>query len=130
MMQVMDASALSALARSEPGSDVVQDLLGSQECVASSVNMAEVGSKLNVLGLPQAELERALRQFDVDVIDFNHEQAALSVALRQHTKSVGLSLGDRACLALAKQLDAVAVTADSAWLDVQQAVGVQVLLIR
>ena len=130
MMQVMDASALLALVRGEPGSDVVLDLLGSQECVASSVNMAELGSKLIDLGLPQAELERALRQFDVDVIDFNHEQAALSAALRQPTKPMHLTLGDRACLALAKQLDAVAVTADSAWLDVQQAEGVRVLLIR
>ena len=130
MIYVMDASALLALARGERGCDVVQDLLQTQECVASSVNMAEVGSKLIDLGLPQPELTRALQQFDVGVVDFSAEHASASSALRTLTGPAGLSLGDRACLALAQLMEATAVSADSAWLDVADAIGAKVLMIR
>ncbi len=130
MIYVLDASALLALARGERGADVVQDLLQNHECVASSVNMAEVGAKLIDLGLPESELARALHQFDVGVLDFNLEHATTSAALRTQTKSVGLSLGDRACLALARHMEATAVTADSAWLDVAEALHVKVLMVR
>ncbi len=130
MIYVMDASALLALARGERGCDVVQDLLQTQECVASSVNMAEVGSKLIDLGLPQPELARALQQFDVGVVDFSAEHASASSALRTLTGPAGLSLGDRACLALAQLMEATAVSADSAWLDVADAIGAKVLMIR
>jgi len=130
MVYVMDASALLALARGERGGDVVQDLLQTHECVACGVTMAEVGAKLIDLGLPETELSRALGQFDVGVLDFNLELAAASAALRTATKPAGLSLGDRACLALAHQMSAIAVTADSAWLDVAESVGVKVLMIR
>ena len=129
-MHVMDASALLALARGERGAEVVEELLETSDCVASSVNMAEVGAKLVDAGLPVSDLARALAQFDVGVVDFSAELAQSSAALRQVTRSVGLSLGDRACLALAGQLDAIAVTADGAWLDVADAVGVTVLMIR
>ena len=130
MIYVMDASALLALARGERGFDVVQDLLQTQECVASSVNMAEVGSKLVDLGLPPSELPHALAQFQVGVLDFGLEHATASSALRTLTRHVGLSLGDRACLALAKLMDATAVTSDSAWLDIADAIAVKVLMIR
>ena len=129
-MHVMDASALLALARGERGAEVVEELLETSDCVASSVNMAEVGAKLVDAGLPVSDLARALAQFDVGVVDFSAELAQSSAALRQVTRSVGLSLGDRACLALAGPLDAIAVTADGAWLDVADAVGVTVLMIR
>ena len=127
---VVDASALLAVAREERGAKVVLDLLDQVPCVASSVNMAEVGAKLIDLGLPVAELATALAQFDVDVIPFDLSHAVQSAALRDATKAQGLSLGDRACLGLAQQLGAIAVTADSAWLKVQDAIGVQVRLIR
>jgi ribonuclease VapC len=127
---VMDASALLALARGERGADVVEDYLESAQCVISSVNLAEVGSKLVDLGLPIAELPRALKQFNVDVVDFGLELSLQTARLRQSTKAQGLSLGDRACLALALQFDAPAVTADSAWQRLDEDLGVQVLLIR
>jgi ribonuclease VapC len=127
---VMDASALLALARGERGSDAVQDYLDSAQCVISSVNLAEVGSKLVDLGLPQSELSRALKQFNVDVIDFGFDLAVQTSALRDRTKAQGLSLGDRACLALALQFDAPAVTADIAWQRLDADLKIKVLLIR
>jgi ribonuclease VapC len=130
MMYVMDASALLALMQGERGSDVVDELIQDQECIASSVNIAEVGTRLIDKGLAPAHLARTLQQLDVQPIDFDLEQATLCASLRLSTKHVGLSLGDRACLALTQLVKGTAVTADSAWSDVADAVGVKVLMIR
>lgn len=128
---VLDASALLALMQSEPGAEVVDALLEDQDCVASSVNMVEVGSKLIDKGLPPNQLARTLAASDVQVIDFDAEQATLCAQLRAATRDLGLSLGDRACLALARGLQATAVTADRAWADLDEAaIGVRVQLIR
>jgi ribonuclease VapC len=130
MMYVMDASALLALMQGEPGCAVVDDLIEAQECVASSVNIAEVGTKLIDKGLAPAQLTRTLKELDVQAIDFDLEQATLCASLRVSTKHAGLSLGDRACIALAQLVKGTAVTADSAWSDVAEVVGVKVLMIR
>ncbi len=130
MIHVLDSSALLAVSKGENGADFVIDLIDSKDCVISSVNLAEVATRLLDLGLPQHELHRGMAQFGVDVIDFNEEQALACAALRPLTKSAGLSLGDRACLALAKLLQGSAVTADRAWEDVADAVGVKVMMIR
>jgi PIN domain nuclease of toxin-antitoxin system len=130
MMYVMDASALLALMQGERGSDVVDELIQDQECIASSVNIAEVGTRLINKGLAPAQLARTLKALDVQPIDFDLEQATLCASLRLSTKHVGLSLGDRACLALTQLVKGTAVTGDSAWSDVADAVGVKVLMIR
>jgi ribonuclease VapC len=130
MMYVMDASALLALMQNEPGSAVVDELIQEQECIASSVNIAEVGTKLIDKGLAPAQLSRTLRELNVQPIDFDLEQATLCASLRLSTKHVGLSLGDRACLALTQLVKGTAVTGDSAWSDVAEAVGVKMLMIR
>jgi PIN domain nuclease of toxin-antitoxin system len=130
MIHVLDSSALLAVSKGERGAEFVIELINSQDCVISSVNMAEVATRLLDLGLPAHELQRAVTQFGVDVIDFNQEQALACAALRPATKSAGLSLGDRACMALAKLMDGVAVTADQAWQDVRISAGVKVLMVR
>ena len=131
MLHVLDASALLALMQSEPGSEVVDALLEDHECVASSVNIAEVGSKLVDKGLAPDQLSRVLSQIDVQTIDFDAEQATACAALRATTRELGLSLGDRGCLALARGMQATAVTADRAWADLDESViGVRVQLIR
>ena len=130
MLYVMDASALLALMQGERGGDVVNDLIVEHECVASSVNIVEVGTRLVDKGLAPIHLARTLKELDVQTIDFDLEQALLSASLRVTTRLAGLSLGDRACLALAQLMKGTAVTADSAWSDIAEAVGVQVLMIR
>jgi ribonuclease VapC len=130
MIHVLDASALLAVSKGEEGADLVLDLIETGACVVSSVNMAEVATKMLEFGLPRHELKRAIGQFIVDVIDFNQAQAMVCAELRQLTKSSGLSLGDRACLGLAKLMDGKAVTSDRPWVDVADAVGVKVLMIR
>ncbi len=130
MMYVMDASALLALMQGERGGDVVNDLIVEHECVASSVNIVEVGTRLVDKGLAPAQLARTLKELDVQTIDFDLEQALLAASLRLATRQAGLSLGDRACLALAQLMNGTAVTSDSAWQDVADIVGVKVLMIR
>ena len=130
MIHVLDSSVLLAVSKGEKGSEFAMDLMESNDCVISSVNMAEVASKMLDLGLPPTELKRAFGLFNLDVIDFNEEQAFTSAELRPITKSAGLSLGDRACLGLAKLMNGTAVTSDRPWLDVAEAVGVKVLMIR
>jgi ribonuclease VapC len=127
---VMDASALLSVARGERGADLVSDYLDSEQCVVSAINLAEVGSKLVDLGLPETELARALQQFNVAVIDADFELAVSTSALRGQTKALGLSLGDRSCLALARHLNGIAVTADKAWSDLDEALAIAVVQIR
>jgi ribonuclease VapC len=130
VIHVLDSSALLAVSKGERGAEFVIDLINSKDCVISSVNLAEVATRLLDMGLPAQELHRAVAQFGVDVIDFNQEQALACAALRPLTKSAGLSLGDRACLALAKLMAGCTVTADRAWQDIAEAVGVKVVMIR
>jgi ribonuclease VapC len=130
VIHVIDASALLAVACGESGSEVVLGLINTQECVISSVNVAEVAARLIDLGLPVSELDQAIAQFNVDTIDFNHRQSLISAEIRPITRSIGLSLGDRACLALAKASNGCAVTADRIWLEVAEALEIPVILIR
>jgi len=129
-MYVMDASALLAMVKNEKGGAIVNALIDEHECVASSVNIAEVSSKLLEAGVASADLKRMIRNMNIDVVDFTQEQALASAELRLLTKSSGLSLGDRACLTLAKLMSGTAVTSDRPWMDVAEAVGVKVLMIR
>ena len=130
MIYVMDASALLALSQGERGYEIVEALIQSQECAISSVNMAEVGSKLVDKGLPEKDLSRVLKQYQVDIIDFSTEQAIRSAAIRSLTRSSGLSLGDRACFALAQLMQGCVVTTDRAWSAVEEDLGVKVVQIR
>jgi len=130
MIHVMDSSALLAVTKGEKGAETVMELIEANDCVISSVNMAEVATRMLDLGLPLNELKRALGLFNMDVIDFNEEQAMACAELRPLTKSAGLSLGDRACLSLAKLMNGTAVTSDRPWMAIAEAVGVKVLMIR
>lgn len=121
---VLDASALLAYLQREPGGDVVRRLLTG--AVISSVNWAEVVGKLG--GLPAAAVRHRLAVRGMVVVPFTVEAAELAGALAARTRSVGLSLGDRACLATAAQLGLPAYTADRTWLDLE--VGVEVRAIR
>ena len=84
MLYVMDASALLALMQGERGGDVVDQLIVENECVASSVNIVEVGTRLVDKGLAPVHLARTLKELDVQTIDFDLEQALLSRCLSFH----------------------------------------------
>ena len=125
---VLDASALLALLFDEPGADIVRGCL--RTGVIGAVNLAEVLAKLSDHGLPVHEAARAVAILGLDVVPMTPSQAERSAGMRVVTRPVGLSLGDRACLALAAELGAAAVTADRGWAGVAEAAGVSVQLIR
>ena len=123
---VLDSSALLALLNDEPGANVVAGLL--RNAAMSTVNISEVTAKLDEAGIPEPVIRRAIGELVLDMVAFDAEQAVQAGILRRATMAAGLSLGDRACLGLAKRLGVPAATADRAWRRVD--VGVELTLIR
>jgi PIN domain nuclease of toxin-antitoxin system len=96
---VLDSSAVLAVVLEEPGAEHVEALLPGAK--VSAVNVGEVVAKLRDLGMPEATVEIVLSGLQVDVRAHDRDAALASGLLRPATRSAGLSLGDRACLALA-----------------------------
>ncbi len=122
---VLDASALLALLNSEKGAELVQGLL--PQAVISTVNLAEVVTRLSAVGMPEDQIRDALAYLGLEILPFDEEQAFQSGLLYAHTQPLGLSLGDRACLALAQVTDATAVTSDRTWKDLDIGVGLKLI---
>jgi PIN domain nuclease of toxin-antitoxin system len=97
----------------EPGAAVVENALpGALLC---AVNLAEVVGKLREKGMTRDEVDNALTPVGFEVVEFDAELARLCGDLRIETRGAGLSLGDRACLALARHRGCEALTTDAAW---------------
>jgi PIN domain nuclease of toxin-antitoxin system len=129
---VLDASALLAHLRDEAGADVVGEAIASG-AVISTVNLAEVFSRVTDRRGDPVKLAAELTQSGlldgaIIVEPFTAADAIETGRLRPLTRDAGLSLGDRACLALARRLDAPALTADTNWQGVAH--GVELRLIR
>lgn len=122
---VVDASVVLAAILQEPGHEVLLNLR--EPALLSTVNLAETRSRLSDHGFDRQSIDVSLSLVNVRVVDFDAEQAEISADLRRATKPAGLSLGDRACLALAQKYDAVALTADRAWATVKTSVTVRVV---
>ncbi|MFC4724145.1 type II toxin-antitoxin system VapC family toxin [Glycocaulis abyssi] len=110
---VLDASALLAVLLGEPGAAHVERYLPG--AVISAVNLSEVAGKLMEKGAPQDAVEAAIASIGLVVIDFDEAQAMAAASLRPRTRALGLSLGDRACLALGETRGGKVVTCDTAW---------------
>jgi PIN domain nuclease of toxin-antitoxin system len=123
---VLDASAMLALMRAEPGADRVASVLGS--AVISSVNAAEVLSRLVRESIQPQTARQAILELNCPIEPVDAELGLRAGMLEQATRSKGLSLGDRVCLALAEREQVPALTADQAWKDLD--LGIEVQLIR
>lgn len=123
---VLDASALMALLHEEPGSDKVAHAVKDGAAI-STVNLSEVASKLNELSIPQMLIQDAINVLNLTIVDFNTELVYKVGLLRPLTKRAGLSLGDRACLALAQHLNLPVLTTDRIWQDLSLDVTVQLI---
>lgn len=111
---VIDASALLAFLKDETISlEELEALL--PKSVMSSVNACEVATILMRLGVPLEDIEKTIKESIGSVIPFDKEHYLLAAKLWQSTKVYGLSLGDRACLALAQYMKLPVYTADQAW---------------
>lgn len=131
MQGVLDASGLLAYLQREPGEEhVAQAMAGG--LVMSSVNLAEVLAKLADAGADPDQasatlVERGILNGAVTIEPFTEGDALASAKLRKATASAGLSLADRACLALASRLGMPALTADRAWSSLDTGVLVQLI---
>jgi PIN domain nuclease of toxin-antitoxin system len=124
---VLDASALLAMFLREPGGDQIEGLLQDPELAAlmSTLNWSEVFDRLLREGYLEHEVDRLLAKTDIEIVDFTKQQAKIAVGYR--LKAPALSLGDRACLAVAAIKDAIAWTADRQWFRAKLPVRVHVL---
>lgn len=120
---VFDSSVLIAILRQEPGSEVGEQSLN--DALISTVNLAEVATYLARNSVPTETINQALAAFPIEVVPFDREQGLIAGCLYPACKSLGLSLGDRACLALAKSKDLPVLTADRVWLELELDVSVK-----
>lgn len=123
---VLDASALLAFLLGEPGADKVAGILG--DCCISAVNLSESFGKLVQYGRPLDEIVHQFGRLHVPVVPFDAEQAGMAASLVPATREHGLSLGDRACLALAMHRGAPTFTAEREWKKCK--LGVEIVTIR
>jgi ribonuclease VapC len=127
---VLDASAILAFLQGEPGADIVMSALASETCWVSAANQAEIISKALDHGLELPALHALLKELAYTVVDIKVEDGEAAGAMRTKTRPLGLSLGDRLCLALAQRLKARVLTADQPCLKVAKPLGLNIVSIR
>ncbi len=123
---MLDASALLALLQGEPGADLVASIVG--ESVLTSLNLAEVLGKLLEFGQPRDAALRAIGQTAVQIVAFDGGMGIAAGEMIPAARRAGLSLGDVACLALARRLGLPAYTGDRSW--TRHDFGVEIRLVR
>ncbi|MGB9406136.1 MAG: type II toxin-antitoxin system VapC family toxin [Terracidiphilus sp.] len=122
---VLDSSAVLAVIFSEPGGEAVIDLL--QGGLLSTVNLTEIHTKLLLDGRAADHAWNRARSMGLEVCFFDEEQARIAAELIGITRPFGLSLGDRACLALAIQRKATVYTTDRVWKKLPLDIEVEVI---
>lgn len=112
---VLDASAVLAFLQDENGSEKVGSVLSENRAIISAVNYAEVVGKLLEAGLPDSSVKIVMENLELQVEPMDDQQAWKAGMLRISTREFGLSLGDRACLALAHIKNLSIITVDKQW---------------
>lgn len=124
---ILDASALLAMLNSEPGQEMVEEVL--PHSIMSTVNVSEVIAELyKKLNIDILTGKHMVETVVKEILPFSFEQAVEAAALKKYTSNIGLSLGDRACLSLAKERQYPIYTADKIWAKLD--IGVTINLIR
>ena len=123
---VIDSSVVLAWLHEESGAEAAEGALSVS--LISSVNLAEIATRLVEDGRTDAEATEVVLGVDYRVIGFDQALAVRTGALKRQTRHLGLSLGDRACLALAEREGLPVLTADRAWASLD--IGVEIRLIR
>ena len=125
---VLDASAVLCLLKGEKGTDRVIEVLPRSSI--SAVNLSEVYAKLADAGGSAEKVVHAIGVLHLKVEPFDDEQCRDAGMLRPATKSLGLSLGDRDCLALERRKKATAVTTDQIWSQVPKILNIAIECLR
>lgn len=127
MAVVLDASAVIALIRGEPGAEFVQKHLS--ESAISAVNFQEVVKELLDQGIGLDAALETIGALSLQVRAHDIDDAISAASLARETRKLGRGLGDRSCMALAIRLSVPALTTDRAW--AQLAIpGLTVLMAR
>lgn len=122
---VFDSSVLIALFKQEPGCEIAENSLN--DALISTVNLAEVASYMARNSVPAETIQEALAAFPIEIVPFETEQALIAGCLYPSCKRLGLSLGDRACLALAKSHHLPVLTADRIWSNLDLGITIQTI---
>lgn len=125
-MIVIDASVVLATLLQEPGGDFFANLTG--EYRISTMNLGEIVSRLSEKGHSDRLAHAAVEPLLTSCVALSVTQALQAGCWRKSTKSFGLSMGDRICLALGLELGVDVYTADRSWAALD--LGVTVRLIR
>lgn len=125
---VLDASALLAFVKQEPGAAAVERFLG--EGYVSAVNASEFVQKVDQYGGDGAKALATLEALGVTLEPAGKAAALLAASIYKTTHQYGLSIADRFCLALASHLGSPVCSADKSWLEPAKALGVELVLIR
>jgi PIN domain nuclease of toxin-antitoxin system len=125
---VLDASALLAYLQDEPGTDTVDAVLA--ESLMSTVNWSEVVQKALARGVDTQGLREDVEALGVRIEAFTAEDADCAARLWPATRVLGLSLGDRACLALGRRVGIPVLTTDGAWLELAEPLGLVIRNVR
>ena len=125
---VIDTSAVFIDLQNEDGAVEARRWL--RDAAVSTVNLHEIVAKVTEKGATADQARELLEKLRLTVHPCDEADAIGGGLMRVATKSKGLSLGDRSCLALAKRLGLPAVTADRDWADIAGDVGVEVVLVR
>lgn len=125
-MNVLDASALLAFLFRESGHSAVESVI--TDCCIGSVNLCEVLGRFSRDGHDPHTAFRKIKASPVEIVPFIGEHAVLAAALEPQSKALGLSLGDRACLALSISRNCPVLTADRIWSELE--VPIDIIQIR
>lgn len=126
---VIDASAVLAFLFGERGGDVAQVWLD-RGAAMSTANVQEVVATLVGRGASLADAVATIDDLAVEVVDLTLADAIAAGGLIAITRPIGLSAGDRCCLALGRRLGVPVVHAERRWQPLAGAVGVEMVLIR
>ena len=124
MTFVADASVILAHILGEPGGDRLER---DGPFTVSAVNYAEVLSRVADRGGEERDVERLARRLGIEVVGLEREDALLAGQLRRATRSLGLSLGDRFCLALGQRLLTPVLTADRKWAELDICIDIRLI---
>lgn len=124
---VLDASAVLAVLQQEPGQERVAEALDEGAAI-SAVNLSEVVAKLAAARAPEAGIRAKIAELRMDVSPFDADAAFAAGLLIPLTRAAGLSLGDRACIALGQRRGLPVLTADAAWAGLD--LGVEITVLR
>ena len=126
---ILDASALLAFIKGEPGQEVVREALRTRTCLINTANLSEVAAKLMTIHPDPLEVRALLTVPGLEVLPLGEEEALKGGELVIPGKALGLSLGDRLCLASALVHQAEVLTTDAIWAELKVP-GLRIRIIR